>query len=789
MRRCLPMMAMYLLVFSGLSGCTQNSPAGLEHLKSTGEAGTAEKSEVSGESELGVSPEAFQEAHAGTHELVFAARNKAGQIGDASVDYSSIVLDPTKALPDSVSEALSAVPFDPRPESLTLGSHYFVSNENFHHLFRDAIDDHGGIFLGVGTDQNYIMGAWARSPVLLMMDFDHEIQNLHKIYGVLILNSPTPQDFIRAWSSGAEEESKRWLAQAYEAEELEALNNTWEKSRASVFARLRHVRNVYQEREIPSFVTDDEDYAFVRTLWQNGRVFAYRGDLTADETMVEIASTLRQFGLNLGLVYLSNTEQYFDFTPEYRRNIAVQPFAAHSLILRTRPMDQLGYPEGGRYHYNVQEARNFAGWLETSRIKNAGRLVLAYRTRDEEIEGYSRIVRKPRESKRTPELAPVPSDFGVSRHSCETLREVADARGLSDRLARSLVQSREALDKAQLNRTQVLISEVVEASDGPCLVEWGHRVDAEYFYPASAIKTVASVAALRLVQESDAVDLDTPLVFQDESGPSEASSLRELIRSTQIVSSNSDFNRLFDFAGHEAIHRVIHGAGLDSLRLHHRMFSKASLAEERRAPAVSTGCENGERGCEPRQIWSKRASTYELSELGVSGQHVGSTYIDPVEGGLVDEPMDFSVKNALSLRDHQALNIGLVHPELGPDLGLDETSRRVLLEACKANPEEFQPDLGTDALKRFKPMMPGVLKYVDSRHISYCNKGGRALGFHVENAAVTLDTAAGRRTVFVTASIYANPNARLNDDDYAYDEMSYPFFEELGAMVAQDVLF
>ena len=47
-----------------------------------------------------------------------------------------------------------------------------VGNEDHLDLFRPAVKDKGGLYIGVGTDQNYLLGAWARAEALVLMDFD-----------------------------------------------------------------------------------------------------------------------------------------------------------------------------------------------------------------------------------------------------------------------------------------------------------------------------------------------------------------------------------------------------------------------------------------------------------------------------------------------------------------------------------------------------------------------------------------------------------------------------------------
>ena len=41
--------------------------------------------------------------------------------------------------------------------------------------------------------------------------------------------------------------------------------------------------------KMPTFLDDQEQYDHIRSLWATGRVLAIRGDLTADQTMLDLA--------------------------------------------------------------------------------------------------------------------------------------------------------------------------------------------------------------------------------------------------------------------------------------------------------------------------------------------------------------------------------------------------------------------------------------------------------------------------------------------------------------------
>src|SRR5579883_1489971 len=105
-----------------------------------------------------------------------------------------------RPLPASTVTAFRNVRDDRPPAHIVRGIHYVVSNENRHYLFRDAVRGKGGVFVGVGTDQNYLMAGWARPEVLVLLDFDQVVVDLHRVYRLAFLNAETPAAFMKLWA-------------------------------------------------------------------------------------------------------------------------------------------------------------------------------------------------------------------------------------------------------------------------------------------------------------------------------------------------------------------------------------------------------------------------------------------------------------------------------------------------------------------------------------------------------------------------------------------------------------
>ncbi|MCA9720454.1 MAG: hypothetical protein KC468_37675, partial [Myxococcales bacterium] len=169
---------------------------------------------------------------------------------------------------------------------------------------------------------------------------------------------------------------------------------------------------------------------------------------------------------------------------------------------------------------------------------------------------------------------------------------------------------------------------------------------------------------------------------------------------------------------------------------------------------------------------------------------LGVAYLDQ-DKRRVDEPLDFSHKNWVSLRVFHRLALSLARPELpgAAALGLEAKHRAFLLQAMtedpNASPNPVYPDPKKSGL-HYHTMIQGMMRAMPLERIRYVGKAGRAFGFHLDNAYVE-DRETGRAMV-VTAVVYANSDGVLNDDRYGYDSVTRPFLKDLGEALARAVL-
>ena len=340
------------------------------------------------------------------------------------------------ALSSTDQEVLNQVRSDPPPTEIVRNSHYWVSNEHNHQLWYPNIDGVGGALVGVGTDQNYLLAGWARSSIVVLMDFDSKIPVIHEIYNYMFSISATPDEFLKRWSRKYSHDSAEKLAahftsvvqpQAEDEAQAKNLNKVktsryvkwrvrqlvkervhiYKITRGLLWRRLDKTKKKYRELKIPTFLSNQVQYDHIRSLWAGGRILAIRGDLTADYTMVDIAKALTDLGESLNVLYLSNAEQYFKLPPTYRRNIIAQPWGERGVALRTMGWRSLGFfDEDEKYHYNVQSGANFVAWMRQSRTTKAGRMM--FKGRKIQETGFSIMTGLPTKSKRLPKIAPMP---------------------------------------------------------------------------------------------------------------------------------------------------------------------------------------------------------------------------------------------------------------------------------------------------------------------------------------------------------------------------------------------
>lgn len=271
-----------------------------------------------------------------------------------------------RPLPAELREALASVRPDPAPASITRGRHYFISNENYHYLWREPIEGVGGIQIGVGGEQNYQYAGWARPEVLVLLDFDEWIVDLHRMYRLFFLHSKDADELVALWSWGKRKTVNQLFEERWpDRKERQRKVRVFEAAHAEVHARLRKLKERYHYRKIPSFLTDPQQFEHIKTLFEQDRVLMVRGDLTKDRAVSDVGAFAKKAKLPVRVLYLSNAEEYFDYAGNhFVENVRSLPMDERSVVLHSRSYYAYDY----RFVY--QGGPNFLAWISSGEVKN-----------------------------------------------------------------------------------------------------------------------------------------------------------------------------------------------------------------------------------------------------------------------------------------------------------------------------------------------------------------------------------------------------------------------------------
>lgn len=354
------------------------------------------------------------------------------------------------------------------------------------------------------------------------------------------------------------------------------------------------------------------------------------------------------------------------------------------------------------------------------------------------------------------------------------------------------------LERAAQHRLQILLAEPVVDGAGRITLRRSHLGDPrQYFYPASSIKLCGAIAALQHLNAHNrahgtALGLESPLVIEPrfagdvriEADASEVDrgvlTIGHALRKLLLVSDNAAYNHCFDLCGQDGLNRAMWDAGLQSVRLWHRLSEPRADSEHGITRPVRVGAVS----------FAARDAAIVLANDAFTELELGTAWLDG--GKQVDGPMSFARKNAIALQDLQDVLVEVVRPEI--DTGkrgfpeLTTGQRAFLVQALGELPREsrnprYDPSTTPDHHCKF--VLRGVRRVLPAEHVRVFDKIGRAYGFSIENAWIE-DTRTGAGC-FLAIVLYTNPDGVLNDDRYGYDELADPFLDAVGEVVARAV--
>jgi hypothetical protein len=247
--------------------------------------------------------------------------------------------------------------------------HYLSGNEKSLDAFHATLTARqGGGYVGVGTDQAYIFTGWGRFELAWLTDYDPAVKEVHELYRLFILASPTPAEFIALWDKESREQAHAVIAAGVTHHERAAQLRAWYRSASPrIRTRFAVVNRRMAKAGVRTFLEDQAQYDYVRTMLEQRRMRPMVVDLHADQGVSALAEASRQLGVPIRVLYLSNAEQYWKRYPkQYRANVAAISFADDGVVLRTILSPRIN----DDYRYNVQAGASYQEWLARPFVSN-----------------------------------------------------------------------------------------------------------------------------------------------------------------------------------------------------------------------------------------------------------------------------------------------------------------------------------------------------------------------------------------------------------------------------------
>jgi hypothetical protein len=220
-------------------------------------------------------------------------------------------------------------------------NHFVHANECKHQVWKPFVKGVAGAYLGIGTDQNFTLIAWARSELAFLMDYDPVVVHVNHAHRALLEHSADIAGYVARFSAAGKVDAEAILNAVYATHpERREIVAAFRRYRGRI---ARHYARVLREADRENhFLHDDADYAHVHRLAETDRIRVLKGDLLQSTTMRGVGRVSAQLDLPVRVVYLSNAEEFWSYPAAFRDNVASLTMDPASVVLRTRHTDIYG---------------------------------------------------------------------------------------------------------------------------------------------------------------------------------------------------------------------------------------------------------------------------------------------------------------------------------------------------------------------------------------------------------------------------------------------------------------
>jgi len=326
----------------------------------------------------------------------------------------------------------------------------------------------------------------------------------------------------------------------------------------------------------------------------------------------------------------------------------------------------------------------------------------------------------------------------------------------------------------------------------PSFKNYYYNYDPEfYFNPASTVKMPLAFLSLEKLDHIhvNGVNKFTSMRFDssyeqqvrldtDTSSQNKLPSIAQFIRKAFLVSDNDAYNRMYQFVGQQQINRSLHHKGYKDVRIT-RQFMGFTPEQNRHTNQIRFIRDNGD------LIYLQPAAYNSDSFFYPSPVKIGKAYYDRNDS-LINEPIDFTYANSLSVKDYQQMLQSVLFPSSVSKkqrFDLSEEDYRFLYQYLSQYPSETNyPNYDTS--KFYDSFVKFYFKYASHQmpeQVRVFNKVGWAYGFLTDISYVV--DFKNNVEFMLTTTVYVNSDGVLNDDKYDYDSIGYPFMYQLGQTI------
>ncbi len=296
-----------------------------------------------------------------------------------------------------------------------------ISNERSFVRVLDDLRPAGGVYLGVGPEQNFNFIARRRPEWAFIVDIRRDNMVQHLLLHAILSSSETPEDYLRSLlslpprsgdapgdegfgalldrlrSERADEEVMRGNATRFE-------RHIREQGLALTDEDQQHLRAILREffvqqldlrfrshgrgfsRRYPSyqdliaakgpsgawesFLARPHDYAFLRSLSRRGRLVPVVGNFAGPHALRAVGDFVRSRGLEVTTFYTSNVEYYLlgnGSFGRYAENVAALPLATDGLFVRAYFDYGMQHPHRLPGHRSATVLQTFGDFLRLER--------------------------------------------------------------------------------------------------------------------------------------------------------------------------------------------------------------------------------------------------------------------------------------------------------------------------------------------------------------------------------------------------------------------------------------